>query len=129
MKQQAEPRRLPVELWLIFGVLLVLFSLLVLFITMAGIDEGPDHDRQVLVTTFLAVTGPFVGAIARDMSSCCLEFSLLISAFCAPLLLIGIAVQFLGRASGPRGYRLLLWTLGWFAWFLGGLMSFGHALS
>ena len=51
--------------------------------------------------------------------------------YCAPVLLIGIMSQFihLPDRRWVCGMRMTLWILGWLVWFLGGVLSFGHALS
>jgi hypothetical protein len=77
------------------------------------------------------ITGPFTGAMSRGFQSCCLRFSLTLMAYCAPFLLIGLAVQFirLPERKWPRVLRMSVWIGGWLVWFLGGILSFGHALS
>ena len=116
---------------ILFAALLALFTVLTYLITDAGVDGGPEHDARVLQTTAGTICGPLTGAISRGFQSCCLRFSLVLTAFCAPLLLIGAAAQFIGPPGGKglRAARLTLWTAGWLAWFLGGIVSFAHALS
>ncbi len=81
--------------------------------------------------TVATITGPLTGAISRGFQSCCLEYSLLLLVFCAPVLLGGILLQFLRlperRWTGTL--RMTAWVLGWVVWFGGGILSFGHALS
>ena len=107
------------------------FTLLTFLITHGGLDEGPEHDLRVLQTTLGTLTGPLTGAIARGFQRCCLKFSLSLMVFCAPILSAGILAQFMGPLGGKktRIVRMSLWILGWLAWFLGGIVSFGHALA
>ena len=72
------------------------------------------------------IMGPFVGAMARDLQSCCVQASLSIFWYCAPVLLLGIALQWVKMAYA---FKVSVWLLGWFVWFGGGLVSYGHALN
>lgn len=111
--------------------MLVVFSVLTALITNAGLDQGADHGKRVVQVTLCTITGPLTGALSRGLQSCCLRFSLQLMQFCAPVLLIGILAQFVG-SQASRGFdvlRLILWTAGWTVWFMGGLVSFAHALS
>jgi hypothetical protein len=111
--------------------MLVVFSVLTALIANAGLDQGADHGKRVVQVTLCTITGPLTGAISRGFQSCCLRCSLQVMQFCAPVLLIGILGQFV-RTPASRGFdvlRLILWTAGWGIWFMGGLVSFAHALS
>ena len=114
-----------------FVVMLAVFTILTFLITNAGLDPGPDHDARVLATTLGTVTGPLTGAISRGFQPCCLEFSLAVMLYCGPVLLIGILIQFIGLPKWRwlNALRMSLWIIGWLVWFLGGIVSFGHALS
>ena len=110
--------------------LLVAFSLLTFLATDALLDEGPDHALHVALATLGTITGPMTGAIARSGHSGCLDFSLLLLAWCAPALAAGVGLQFLGGPGGrfARALRMGAWAAAWFAWFGGGIVSLGHAL-
>ena len=116
---------------IVFAVLWVVFMVLAFRVTNAGLDDGPEHNRRVFLATAGMITGPLAGAIARGFQGCCLRFSLAVMACCAPLLLLGLAAPFVRRPDRRwlRVTRLWVWTAGWLAWFIGGLLSFGHALS
>jgi len=92
---------------------------------------GDVSDRPVALTTLATITGPFIGAIARDGQSCCLAFSLWLAAVTGPVLAVGLIAQVvpLPFRRGQRAVRLVLWTLGWLAWLLSGPISFLHAFS
>ena len=115
--------------WYILLVLLVPFTLLTYLAVSSG-SPGDVRQRPLLLTTLATVTGPFVGAIARNGQSCCLEFALWLAGVCGPVLLLGLIAQVvpLPFRRGRDAVRLTLWTLGWFAWLLSGHVSFAHAL-
>ncbi len=117
--------------WIVWIFLFVLFTLLTYLAADGGIDDGPKHDRRVLVTTACTLSGPLTGAIARDMQSCCLEVSMSILFVTGPLLLIGVLATNFGprERKWVRVMHLTLWILGWTLWYFGGLFSFAHALS
>jgi hypothetical protein len=50
---------------IVFACLLVIFSILTYLIGDARIDQGPEHDAQVLETTLATISGPLVGAVSR----------------------------------------------------------------
>ncbi len=113
-----------VALWGVFGVLtfLAVFN---------GLDNAAQRPTRVALTTVASLFGPMTGAIAREMQGCCLEFSLWLLPWCLPPLLLAVFVQWLWRPknAAARGFRVLIWSLGWVIWFGGGIVSFGHALS
>jgi len=115
----------------VFVGMLVVFMVLTFLITNVGVDDGPGHYASVFFTTMGTITGPLTGAISRGFQGCCLRFSLTVMAYCAPFLLIGLAAQFvrLPDRKWLRVVRICVWTVGWLVWFLGGLLSFGHALA
>ena len=84
-----------------------------------------------MATTLGAVTGPFTGAIARQVQSCCVQFYFLLLPYCSACLFIGFAFQLVpfpvGRIERPA--RIVTWALGLLGWFGGGVLSLGHALS
>lgn len=115
----------------VFAGLLALFSVLTYLGTNAGLDQGPEHMKRVWQATAGTICGPLTGAISRGLQGCCLEFSLMLMKWCAPVLLLGVLAQFVGKGGGKWAYaaRMSLWVAGWLMWFLGGIASFGHALS
>lgn len=48
---------------------------------------------NIVVTTLATVTGPMVGAVARDCQSCCLKFSLSLLPWSGAFLAMGILFQ------------------------------------
>ena len=110
--------------------MLGVFSVLTFLATNAGVDDGCDRNARVLQATMGTITGPLTGAVARGFQGCCLGFSLSVMAYCAPVLLIGVMLQFVGSSERKwlRIVRMAFWILGWLVWFAGGLLSFGHAL-
>src|SRR3954468_24923190 len=115
--------------WYILLGLLAPFTALTYLAVSSG-SPGDVHDRPVALTTLATITGPFTGAIARHGQSCCLQSSLRLAAICGPVLALGLIVQVvpLPFRRGRQAVRLMLWTLGWFVWFLSGHVSFMHAL-
>lgn len=115
----------------VFAGLLALFSVWTYVGTNGGLDQGPDHTKRVWQTTAGTICGPLTGAISRGFQGCCLAFSLMLMKWCAPVLLLGVVAQFIGKRGGWRAYaaRMFFWSAGWLVWFLGGIASFGHALS
>jgi len=116
---------------IVFFALFVAFTILTFLATNAGVDKGSGHKTLVLQATLGTITGPLTGAISRGFQDCCLDFSLTIMAYCAPFLIIGVGIQFivLPGQRWLRVMRMILWALGWIVWFMGGILSFGHALS
>ena len=116
---------------IVFLVLLVVFTPLYAWIAHSGLDEGPHHLAHVIKVTVFSVTGPWVGAISRDFQSCCTEAALTLTVYGGLALLAGVVVQFMRfpRSPGWRFLRLGAWTAGWFAWFVGGVLSLAHAIS
>lgn len=115
---------------LTFVVILSIFTVLTYLITDAGIDPGKEHNKRVVQTTLGTMTGPMTGAIARGFQGCCLKYSLFLMLFCAPMLSIGIGLQYvrLPDKKWVRVIRMFCWVLGWLIWFGGGIVSYGHAL-
>lgn len=112
-----------------FLAILVLFTIANFAILLAALN-GQDKYKYVFLTTAATITGPLTGAIARQWQSCCAEFSLKIMMFCAPVLLFGTIFQLikLPFKKYASAIRLLIWFLCLLIWFLGGILSFGHAL-
>jgi len=116
--------------FLTLAVMLGPFMVLTYLATDAGLDQGPDHNTRVWQATLGTITGPLTGAISRGFQRCCLDASLSVMLYCGPVLLIGILFQFIGLPDGVsvRVFRMSVWIIGWLVWFLGGIVSFGHAL-
>lgn len=107
------------------------FSTLTLLIVLGALDRAAEKPRTVAATTAATVLGPMTGAVSRDFQGCCLKFSLHLLPYCLGALLVGLAVQLV---VPPRGWltgtvRVIAWIVGLVAWFGGGIVSFGHALS
>jgi hypothetical protein len=115
--------------WYILLGLLVPFTALTYLAVSSG-SPGDVRDRPVIFTTLATITGPFTGAISRHGQACCLQCSLRLAAICGPVLALGLIAQAvpLPFRRGQRAVRLVLWTLGWFAWLFSGHVSFMHAL-
>jgi hypothetical protein len=113
----------------IFLTILILFTIANFAILCAALD-GQNKYIYVVLTTAATITGPMTGAIARQLQSCCTEFSLKIMMFCAPVLLLGVLFQLikLPFKKFAAASRLVIWILCLLIWFLGGILSFGHAL-
>lgn len=81
------------HLWVFLG-LLPAAAVLNYFVVNAGIDKGPEHQRQVIATTLATIPGPMTGAVARDFQGCCTRFLLwVLLIFSGPGLFIGVLVQ------------------------------------
>ena len=92
-----EPKRPPQTSrarWYILLSLLLPFTALT-FLGVSSGSSGDVRDRPVVLTTLATITGPFVGAIARNGQSCCLQFSLTLAAACGPVLALGLIAQVL----------------------------------
>lgn len=92
-------------------------------------SPGDVRQRPVALTTLATITGPVVGAIARDNQSCCLEFSLLLAAICGPVLALCVVAEVvpLPLRRERTALRLSLRTIGWFVWHAIGQFPFMHA--
>jgi len=111
----------------VFASLLALFTILTFLETEGYKSSDGVHPLQATAGT---ITGPFTGAIARGYQSCCLKVSVTLTAYCAPILLFGVFVQFIRLPEGrlSRTLRMVLWVVGWLVWFLGGILALGHAM-
>ena len=105
------------------------FTLLAYWIAEHGIDQD-GHGRLVFLTTCGTILGPMTGAISRDCQSCCLKFSFSLLPCCGALLTLGTIPLFvkLPFKRGAGVLRMAMWIIGLLGWFLGGIVSFGHAL-
>ena len=126
-----EPKRPPRASrarWYVLLGLLVPFTALTYLAVRSG-SPGDVRDRPVVGTTLATITGPFVGAVARNGQSCCLRSSLALAAVCGPVLALGLIAQVvpLPFRRGQRTVRIGLWTLGWLLWLFSGQVSFLHA--
>ena len=114
----------------IFLTIWILFTIVTFAILCAGLD-GQNKYLYTILTTAATITGPMTGAISRQLQSCCTEFSLKIMTFCAPVLIFGILFQFikLPFKKFATAIRLFLRIVCLLIWFLGGILSFAHALA
>lgn len=109
----------------------LLFTLLTLVHALEAVDQEPNRQRTIVVTTLSTPTGPMLGAISRHGESGCLAYSLSLLPVCGGLLVFGLSAQWFipTTTARLRILRLLLWTGGWLTWFSGGLLSLLNALS
>lgn len=116
---------------IVFACMLVIFMIMTFLISNTGLNKGTGHNVRVLLATVGTVAGPMTGAFSRGCQSCCLKFSLQLMIYCAPLLIIGVLAQFIGSVDKKwvRVTKMTIWISGWLVWFMGGIISFGHALS
>lgn len=116
--------------WVFLGYLAT-YMMLNFFVLNAGVDQGNEHTRQVIVTTLSTISGPMTGAIARDFQGCCTRFSIrVLLIISGPTLLFGTIMQII-RLPFKRKQevlRMACWILGMLLWFLGGFVSYAHAL-
>jgi hypothetical protein len=105
------------------------FTGLTYWIAEHGIEHY-DHNRLVCLATCGTILGPMTGAISRNFQSCCLKFSLDLLPYCAAFLVIGAIPLFLKLTfqCGASAVRMAMWVVGLLGWFLGGILSFAHAL-
>ena len=110
--------------------MLAVFTVLTYWITQTGVDPGKEHNIRVVQTTLGTITGPLTGAIARGFQGCCFKFSMMLMLYCAPILMIGIGMQFirLPDKKWVKVVQMICWVFGWLIWFGGGVLSYGHAL-
>jgi hypothetical protein len=113
------------------GLLWLGFTALTLYILLESLDNATDKRGTVAATTAATVLGPMTGAISRDFQGCCLRFSLYLLPWCGGALAAALAAQLLVPRRGlwTEFLRLSAWAVGLTAWFGGGIVSFGHALS
>jgi hypothetical protein len=105
------------------------FTILTYLIAERGIEQD-GHNRLVALTACGTILGPMTGAISRNCQSCCLRFSLGLIPYCAASLIIGAIPSFLYLPfRGASILRMTAWVVGLLGWFLGAIVSFGHALS
>jgi hypothetical protein len=83
----------------------------------------------VSLSTLATITGPFIGAIARNGQTCGLQCSLWLAVVTGPVLALGLIAQVVPMPfrRGQREVRLVLRTLGWLVWLFSGQVSFLHA--
>lgn len=116
--------------WILFGILWTGWSTLYVLAVSGGVGNGNGKLGKVLMTPVYTLGGPMVGAWVRDSQSCCLDVSLWILAYAAPIPLAAVIVQFVWMpvGLGLRVLRLSIWCLAWTIWFASGLPSLAHAL-
>ena len=122
------PRPSRARWYILLGLLVPITALT--YLAVSSGSPGDVRDRPAVLTSLATITGPFVGAIARNAQSCCLDYSLGLAAVTGPILALGLIAQVvpLPLRRGQQAVRLVLWTLGWFVWLFSGHVSFMHAL-
>jgi hypothetical protein len=117
------------HLW-VFAVIWGGFTVLTFLIVNAGADQGGGRLFVIALTTAATISGPMTGAVARDFQSCCFEFSLSLLPYCGAILFVGVAAQLVKWPFQlfAGAIRMFLWIVGWIGWFMGGIVSFAHAL-
>lgn len=117
------------HLRIFLGLYLLFASLTVLILIRQS--EGDQRSNWNVAATVGVVTGPFAGAIARHLQSCCLSFSVKLLPYAAAFPLAGALLQFVPLPSQRfQGVlRITAWSLGWLGWFASAVLSFAHALS
>lgn len=112
-------------------VLWLVFTMLTFAALMAGLDRDPHWQFRVAITTAATILGPMTGAISREFQSCCLEASVSLLPYCLSALAMATLLQLIRwpPAIWANGIRFLIWALGLFVWFGGGIVSLAHALS
>lgn len=118
-----------VHLYIFLG-FYVAFSALTFFALNGG-SESDRRENQIVAATFGVASGPFTGAMARDLQSCCQQFSVTLFPCCAAILGVGVLLQVvpLPFQRFERTTRITVCSIGLFGWFGGALVSFAHALS
>ncbi|HLH54364.1 MAG TPA: hypothetical protein VKY92_12190 [Verrucomicrobiae bacterium] len=111
------------------GGLLAAFMALVLF----GCLMGWEHIRDlplVLRATLAVVTGPFDGPIARPGDWAAWMAARWCLPVCASFLVLGALCQLipLPFRRGAFAFRIGTWTVGWFLWLAGAILSLMNAL-
>lgn len=116
------------HLWVFLGIW-ACFTGWTYWIAEHGIEQD-NHSRLVALTTCGTILGPMTGAISRNCQICCLNFSLGLLPYCAAFLILGTIPSFLRLPfrRGASALRMAMWAVGLLGWFLGGIMSFFHAL-
>ncbi len=101
------------------------FTALTYWIAEHGIEQD-SHRKLVVLTTLGTILGPMTGAIARN----CQRFSLSLLPYCGAILVGGTLQLFikLPFRRGASALRMTMWVMGLLGWFLGGIVSYGHAL-
>jgi len=114
--------------YLALGFLVVFTSSTLFLVCHPKNNEGLAN---LVITTLATVTGPMVGAVARNCQSCCLKFSLTLLPWSGAFLATGILFQFVPSSFQrfAKALRLTMWCFGLLGWFGGGVVSFGHAFS
>jgi hypothetical protein len=114
---------------------IVIASMLALFMVLTfqatgGLNNGPQSGVYAVEATVGTITGPLTGAISRGFQFGSLRTPLSLMAYCVPVLLIGLVMQFIRLPEGKltRYLRMAFWIFGWSVWFLGGLISVIDAL-
>ena len=106
------------------------FTVLTYWIAEHGIEQD-SHRKLVILTTLGTILGPMTGAISRNCQSCCLAASISLLPYCGAFLAAGTLPLFIKLPFkwGASALRMALWIVGLLGWFLGGIVSYGHALN
>ncbi len=133
MSWRAVLRRAP-RTWILLG-FYSLFTLLTFGAVISAQSDGTGAQTsyalgRIALTAVAPLSGPFLGAIAREWQSCCTANSLSLLPVAAAALAAGCLLQFVPLPAGPgwERVRLSCWTAGWLIWFGSGIFSLGHAL-
>ena len=133
MSWRAVLRRSP-RAWTLLG-----FYLLFTFLTFGAVISAQADGTgeltfysvgRIALSALAPLSGPFIGAIARDWQSCCAANSWSLLPVAASVLAAACLMQFvpLGTGRGWERLRLSCWIAGWLFWFGSGIFSLGHAL-
>ena len=120
-------RRVHVYIFLAFA---GAFSALTLWVLTRQSPSDWRHNQNFAATA-LTILGPFTGAIARPSEPSCLKFAWRLFPYCAGILSLAAAFQFI-RLPGTRvaqALQVVLWGIGLLGWFGGGVLSLMYALS
>ena len=111
------------------GGLLAAFMAFVLFVCLIGWTHIRDLPL-VLRATLATVTGPFDGAIARPGDEAAWMAARWCLPVCASFLLLGALCQLipLPLRRGAFAFRIGTWSVGWFVWLVGAILSLMNAL-
>jgi len=112
-----------------FLIIYILFTLWLIPFLHKLID-AQDHLRRIIITTLSSITGPMLGAVARDFAVEGLQPSLTLLMITVPILLAGILFQFVKDfdKAWVKNLKLVIWYLAWLFWFSTGMLSLRVAL-
>src|SRR5690606_12595572 len=82
----------PAHLGIVVGLWLP-FTLLTLVHALETVDQEPNREWTIALTTLATPAGPFLGAISRHGESGCLAFSFSLLPVCGSALFLAVAAQ------------------------------------